>query len=534
MMVLALAPLLLWSGPARGEPGVETEALAESIAASLSHLKGDQYKTAAFSRIRQAGGPALDVNELIDYANVKIVQDRRLRVIDRSKLQLVLQEQKMLLSDVVSAKDYQELGKLLGVDLFIYGTIYADSLVLKAIDVQTSVIIWAQVFPLGKDTPRADLLKDLGRAMIRSMRDNLTRLKEEATIQSISFWSVNSPPPFQVEETVDFLTVAITRDGSFHVVDRENLRLILDEQRLNQASFIDESHAKRLGELYGVDAFIYGGITRKQQGSYIASLKLLNILSGVIEWADLIKVGANPSTSEKSSAKKSEDNMVEVSGTTFLQGTNGSPVEAQPLHQVRVTPFLIDSTEVSNGEYLNFLKAKKYRMPVGWQNDTYPDGKANLPVVGVSWEDSRNYCRYAHKRLPAESEWEMAARGSKGQTYPWTAESFTPGIAITRESGSKGPVDVNSTTMDSSPFGAVHMAGNVREWVEDLFNPYPGSRATNNKYGRERVVRGGSWATDSRAAATYFRGSSQPNLAWQDVGFRCAKSIPSISAKQAP
>jgi formylglycine-generating enzyme required for sulfatase activity len=64
----------------------------------------------------------------------------------------------------------------------------------------------------------------------------------------------------------------------------------------------------------------------------------------------------------------------------------------------------------------------------------------------------------------------------------------------------------------------------VREWVADLLQPYPGGSTANAKFGRERVVRGGSWATDQRSALTWFRGSSNPNLAWQDVGFRCART----------
>ena len=74
------------------------------------------------------------------------------------------------------------------------------------------------------------------------------------------------------------------------------------------------------------------------------------------------------------------------------------------------------------------------------------------------------------------------------------------------------------------PYGLKHMAGNVREWVEDAFLAYPGGRGANPKYGRERVVRGGSWATDQQSALLYFRGSSNPNLAWQDLGFRCARA----------
>ena len=83
---------------------------------------------------------------------------------------------------------------------------------------------------------------------------------------------------------------------------------------------------------------------------------------------------------------------------------------------------------------------------------------------------------------------------------------------------------VTRGTKDVSPYGVKHMAGNVREWVEDSYLPYRGNRGGRRGNNRERVVRGGSWATRSKSARTFARGSSNPNLAWQDLGFRCAKS----------
>jgi sulfatase modifying factor 1 len=397
--------------------------------------------------------------------------------------------------------------------------------VLKAIDVQNSAIAWADVFPLQDAAPEAGLLQSLATGTVVSMQKDLARLKQ-ANIKLVSFWGFDTSGLFPPEAVMDYLSVGLTKDGSLKVVDRENIRLIAEEQQLNQSAFIDEKTAKRLGELYGVDAFLYGTVSRRADGGYLASMKLLNIYNGVIEWADLVRIdeGAGTQIAGGSAASGAPAGMLHVASGNFLMGNNSEPFEATPLHQVNVGPFFIDITEVSNQQYERFVRERSYRLPVGWNGPSAPGGKIDHPVVGVSWDDAQAFCRWSGKRLPLEAEWEKAARGTSGQPYPWSGSSFSGAFAVTRESGKKQADAVNTAGHDVSPYGVKNMAGNVREWVEDVFLPYPGGRGSNSKYGRERVVRGGSWATDQQPALVYFRGSSNPNLAWQDVGFRCART----------
>lgn len=508
---------------------VDSEELATQIAESLkSRLTDARIQTVAISRIKQVGGNH-NVGDLIDFTNVKIVRGHRLRVVDRSKLELILKEQQVQLSDFVSAEKYQELGRLMGVDLFIYGTFYKDALVLKGINVQNSAIVWADFFPMVDNPSEAATLRMLGKGMIASLNKDMERLKK-ARIKLISFWDLETDSTFAPNAVMDYLSIALTQDTLLRVVDRENLSLITAEQRLNQSVFIDQKNAKRLGELYGVDAFIYGGIKRRGDGSYLASLKMLNIFNGVIEWADLIKIGPEAAGLSKNSPGKGNGapqvpGMAYVSGGMLLRGTNKGQAIASPQHRVDLPAFYIDLTEVDNASYLKFVQARRYRKPVGWQQGTFPAGKGNHPVVGVTWEDARRFCAYVGKRLPAESEWEKAARGTAGAMYPWGNNNFSPGFTITRESGRKSSVPVNTKNRDTSPYQVQHLAGNVREWVADMLASYRGAAGGNDpRYGKERVVRGGSWATNFRTTAAYHRGSSNPSLAWQDVGFRCAKS----------
>ncbi|HEX7926306.1 MAG TPA: CsgG/HfaB family protein, partial [bacterium] len=292
---LLLAWLLLSPTPVRA---ADIDKLSDRIATSLQDIKDPQYRTVAFSRVRQAGSD-LDIDTLIDYVNVKVVRARRLRVIDRSKLQLILKEQQIQLTDFISTQKYKDLGQLMGVDLFVYGTVYRDALVLKAIDVQNSAIAWADWFALEDVAPQAGALQSLASGTVTSLQKDAPRLRQEK-MRLVSFWGVDTAGLFPPEAVMDYLSVGITKEGTFRVVDRENIRLIAEEQQLNQAAFIDEKNAKRLGELYGVDGFLYGTLSRRPEGGYLASLKLMNIYNGVIEWADLIRLDEGGSAAANS------------------------------------------------------------------------------------------------------------------------------------------------------------------------------------------------------------------------------------------
>ncbi len=497
--------------------------LAKQIAISLSELPGRKYGTVAFSRIQGNLDKSI-VTELIDFTENELVQKRRFRVIDRSKLQLILREQRFNLSGMVSSDTYKELGKLLGVDLFVYGRFYQDTIVLKAIDVESSAIVWADIFQTSDLSRDTILIKNLAVKTNSLVKQDNDRLKA-SRINQISFWSVKSS--FDVNKLIDFLSVAITKDGQFQVVDRENLQLILEEQKLNMEDFIDEQKAKRMGELYGVDAFIYGNI-KSRKGQYIASLKMLNIYNGVIEWAQTIQFGDETSSKGSGNSRvkraSSSGEMVRIPAGSFIMGSNKGGEISFPAFKVPLKSYYIDITEVSNRAYKAFVDRFKHRPPKSWPGGKIPAGKEDEPVTMVSWKDAHRYCSVNGKRLPKEVEWEKAFRGVNGQIYPWSGSKFYSGYARTLESGSLGPESIESPTKDVSPYGVKHLAGNVREWVDSYLRPYPGSPYRTTKIGREKVIRGGSWALPSANTVGWYRNSSNPTYGWKDVGFRCAKS----------
>lgn len=514
----------------------DIEQLSGRIANSIQQLPGQHYKTIAISRIkRQNRNHPININELIDYSNVKIVRARRFRITDRSKLQLILKEQRIQLSEFVTPNEYKELGKVLGVQLFVYGTLYTDALLLKAIDIQNSSIAWADVFAIEPNSIDHLLLSALGQNFSASLKKEAAQLKGD-NIQKISFWNLDVPRRFASAQVMDYMTAAISKSQLFTVIDRENLEMITQEQKLNQSVFIDESQARQLGQLYGVDAFLYGTITHKGNHAYIASLKMMSIFTGVIVWADLIKFTLPTEKNKKKRTNPFEEQikkrrqkpakpvgMVQVPEGTFTMGSDNPLYNSSPRRLVRLKSFWLDAYEVTNGQYQQFVETKKHRAPTSWQNGTFDPNLKDHPVVGVSWEDAKLYCQFREKRLPTEEEWERAIRGTKGRQYPWSSPNFSPNFTVTLESGMQGSVNIKAARQDVTPEKIYHLAGNVREYVADIYRPYPGSDEVSSNTGQERVVRGSSWAHGKYEAMGFFRGRTRPNLAWPDIGFRCAR-----------
>jgi formylglycine-generating enzyme required for sulfatase activity len=264
---------------------------------------------------------------------------------------------------------------------------------------------------------------------------------------------------------------------------------------------------------------------------------VLSCLLALPAWQQrsLAGTAAPGAPSISSSGGTDEAEPVLIPAGKFTMGHKSS-YDTLPEDQNRTLPaFYIDKYEVTNKRYKRFIDATGYKVPWSqdptvaayiwdWQKRMYPEGKGDDPVVLVSWEDARAFCAWAGKRIPTEAEWEKAARGVKGKSYPWGSD-WANGKANTLESGVKQTAPVGSFKEDVSEYGVHDLAGNVSEWVEEWFAPYPGNPMTNyeerNKY---RVLRGGSWDYAHSIANGYHRQYALPQSQMTAIGFRCVKA----------
>jgi formylglycine-generating enzyme required for sulfatase activity len=254
---------------------------------------------------------------------------------------------------------------------------------------------------------------------------------------------------------------------------------------------------------------------------------------------------ATPKTEEppKPLAPAAPEGMVMVAAGDYPVGRDdGSDLE-KPQHTVTLPAYFIDRTEVTNEAYKKFVDATSHKPPANWQDNTYPTGRANYPVTGVTWQDAADYAAWAGKRLPTEAEWEAAARGPQGLRYPWGNE-WLPGQAnigvkagVEAKDNEYPPqiMEVGGFPQGASPSGALDMIGNVWEFTADELKVYPGNPLTLDDVAKKlnfqiapgatyRVIRGGAFDGSEIHNASY-RGRVSANLAYPKTGFRCVKDV---------
>lgn len=220
-----------------------------------------------------------------------------------------------------------------------------------------------------------------------------------------------------------------------------------------------------------------------------------------------------------------DDPWVTVPAGMFASGTDRTEVD--------VPAFRIQRHEVTNGEYEAFLR----ECPVGsacgprdvpsyWDDEDYLEVRRDHPVVFVSWGDASAYCRWAGGRLPALREWEKAARGDDGRSFPWGEVLDPRQVNILgqdrRAERDRAPRQIPTWAVtdrqyqgDESAYGVYGMAGNVSEWTASASPDEPDLM----------LAAGGSWDSwDLSDARTYYSIPKSPSDRSSSLGFRCVAS----------
>lgn len=364
-----------------------------------------------------------------------------------------------------------------------------------------------------------------------------------------------------------FVLALNKRDSQFKLVTREKQTIskVLSEYHFEMSDLFDDENIKSLPKFKTVDGLLiwkYNKNIDNDQVPLIASIvKLQSAISicteriylptGMIQtiidnWERY--PGGDGPINPKQHSEKDQIKFIFVSGGQYTMGDfagEGSRDE-KPTHPVKLSNFYISETEVTFGQFKTFVKKKKYitdaenqgwayiysdngwekKNEASWKKPGFPPNDA-LPVVCVSWNDAKNFCNWKHGRLPTEAEWEYVARDQgKNILYP-TGKNRISGLAnIAGRNGKDIWRDVSPVkSFPPNQLGLYDLAGNVWEWCNDWFDKYyygksPIYNPSGPKYGRRRILRGGSWGSTSIFCRTSNRYSADPEERYSTVGFR--------------
>ena len=261
------------------------------------------------------------------------------------------------------------------------------------------------------------------------------------------------------------------------------------------------------------------------------------ILTVIICGGAFVQIGSVSASPDVTSTRvRAEDSMTMVFAPqgTFRMGSNDEDADEQPVHDVYLDAYWIDQTEVTNRQYKKCVAAGSCTDPSqggSFTRDKYyatdTNEYADFPVIFVDWFQADEYCKWVNGRLPTEAEWEFAARGTDGRSFPM-------GDTVNKESANYAGFVGDTTRVGaypsgSSPYGVLDMAGNVWEWVNDWYGQDFYSRSSSRNptgpiSGRFRVLRGGSWEDDNDLLRSANRNWNEPQVSTSTWGFRCVQT----------
>lgn len=368
-------------------------------------------------------------------------------------------------------------------------------------------------WPVGAQQDLAAGIQDLVKQMVASMEQQRKR-----KLAILDFTKLDGSVDNFGRYLAERLVTAMFLSRQFDVIERRQLDKILAELRLNLSDLIDPQNAQRLGRVHGVDAIASGSVSELAVSVEVNG-RLIETETGRVfavattrfaKDKDVIALlgggpsgVAQPGAAASGAAAGPAKGVVVIPAGEFIYGPEGKE------QRISLPTFYIDVHEVTNADYARV------------RPHDYPPGKANHPVVNVSWHDAKRYCEAIGKRLPTAHEWEKAARGTDGRHFPW-GDTYDAS-KLNAEGRFSGTTPVGQFPSGRSPYGVLDLAGNVMEWTSsDYEGPWANFRGV-------KLIRGGSWKHGSnhvRVDAWWGADNHKPQLRSDDLGFRCAKDSP--------
>jgi formylglycine-generating enzyme required for sulfatase activity len=312
-------------------------------------------------------------------------------------------------------------------------------------------------------------------------------------------------------------------NGAFEVLGNPAKRAQYDRERISQSSAAaraeHEQHAREQADA----AFRYAQEQRERAAQAEAARQREEEES---QRRETISRRPRPTAPKISELKLALAPGVEM---ILVQVPAGEFYYGEQNWQVHLDEYWIGKHPVTNAQFNGFLKPARYPYP-----GKIPDGKDDFPVVNVSWMDAAAFCAWAAQasgqpiRLPTEAEWEKAARGTDGRTYPWGREEPNSGLCNFNLAYHGTTPVLQFSPGGDSPYGCTDLAGNVWEWTADWYaasylNQNPRANPKGAYSGQSRVFRGGSWHDDGWNIRSSFRNWDPPVVRNDSLGFRCAR-----------
>jgi len=370
----------------------------------------------------------------------------------------------------------------------------------------------------------------------------------------------------------DFIRTGFVKTGKYKVIDRNNMQLILQEQKFQITGCTSQECAVKIGKLLNVQKVVVGTIS-KLGSKYFINANIVDVETGQIIKSEKVKADSIEEFADKSeelavlmtSGKvetinqisqtenvseeiigKDEVKMVLIPAGEFMMGSPEGEGEKDehPQHKVYLDAYYIDKYEVTNEQYAKFLNEYGKHTDENGQKMIYKhkwgvkksggrwqpaSGYEKNPVVNVTWYGANQYARYYGKRLPTEAEWEKACRAGSTTKYCFGDVESELGEYAWYEKNSGGMTNPVGRRKPNQ-YGLYDMHGNVWEWCSDWYDEKyyrisPDKNPEGPDKGSYRVLRGGSWYN----YAYYCRSSSRlryyPVFRYFNYGFRCVSPV---------